>query len=98
MVPVADGAERGQEQPQTFLARQEREAAQVVPIRRQAVEEDPDDRDSGDRAGNIASAREADARLEPLEARLAALVGRDDLAVDENASTGSARSAPTSSG
>ncbi len=83
VVAVADGAEGRQEKPETFLPVQEREAAKIVTIQREAVEEDPDDRDGGRRALNITRVREAHARLEPLEARFAAVVERSDLPVDE---------------
>src|SRR5262249_57789572 len=54
----------------------------------EAIEERPDDRHLGRGALDVARIREPDARLEPLEARPAVRVERDDLAVDQEAVDG----------
>ena len=67
------------------LPRRERQAAEIVTLEREAVEEHGFDGHRCHRAGHVVGAGEPHAGLQPLEARHAARIERHDLAVDEEA-------------
>ena len=85
VVAVAHHAEGGHEQAQALLAVDERQAAQVAAVEREAIEEHAHHRHLGPRALHVAGHGEAHPRLEALEGRPALVVEGDDLAVDDEA-------------
>ena len=83
VVAVAGDSERGEHPLEATLSCRERHPPEVVSLESQAVEEHGLDRHRGHRARHIGRAGEAHASLEPLEARDAAGVERDDLTIDQ---------------
>ena len=83
VVAVARDPERREHPMEAGLSRRQRHPPEVVPLEGEAVEEHGLDGDGGHRAGHVPRPGEAHAGLESLEARDAARVERDDLAVDQ---------------
>ena len=88
MVRALHGRERRHDAGEKLLPIHQREAAQVVGLEPEAVEEDAADRHLDHRRLDIAGAREVHPGLEPLEAGTAGLILGDDLAVEHEARHG----------
>src|SRR5205807_9625948 len=85
VIAEVDDAARRHQELQALLARFERQAAQIATVQTERVEENGADRHLAPRPLDIGRTRETHALLEPLEARAAPVVQRDDLAVEMEA-------------
>src|SRR5262249_48016280 len=83
VIAVSDDAARRHQEPETLLARLERQSAQIAAVQPERVEGDHGDRHLGACPLDIGRAREAHPLLEPLKARASLVVERDDLTVQE---------------
>ena len=82
VIDVVHRPERRHEKPETVFSSRQGQAAQIVAVEREAIEEDSLHRHAGGRGLDLARVGQGHARLEPLEARPAPLVEGHDLPVD----------------